>query len=414
MTASNASKVLLADYHPPFFPEWRTLQGKSNTSAFPTGQCISWQIGNSLATGMKCAGKRPTWFSASISPSLHKARRVTVFIREEAEVMNRSRFSASVRSKLRRGHFETLESRRLLSHSNGDATRIPPLPPNPTPVDQAIFAQVNADLATVQTDKTAVHNDSESVEAAVKAALTTAPVMTAEAALAAAKATAKPLIQADRAAIHADKIAIHDAREAVEAAVEAARTTAPVTAAKATLATTIATQTPLIQADLAAIRAVNRKDEPAVDAAEHQLRVDTRNGAAASVIAADQAALTAAQNTLATDLAGPKAQLATDKAPIDAAEAAVQAAINADPGVVAAKAALAAAQAKLTADKAQLAADKAPVAAAKAAVQAAINADPGVVAAKAMLANDQAALTAAQTQFQTDLATYIADLKAGI
>jgi hypothetical protein len=47
-------------------------------------------------------------------------------------------------------------------------------------------------------------------------------------------------------------------------------------------------------------------------------------------------------------------------------------------------------------------------------VQAAINADPGVVAAKAMLATDQAALTAAQSQFQTDLATYIADLKAGI
>ncbi len=40
--------------------------------------------------------------------------------------------------------------------------------------------------------------------------------------------------------------------------------------------------------------------------------------------------------------------------------------------------------------------------------------DRGVVAAKAALATDQAALAAAQTQFQTALATYIADLKAGI
>ena len=47
-------------------------------------------------------------------------------------------------------------------------------------------------------------------------------------------------------------------------------------------------------------------------------------------------------------------------------------------------------------------------------MQAAINTDPGVIAAKAMLASDQTALAAADTQFETDLAAYIADLKAGI
>ena len=58
--------------------------------------------------------------------------------------MNESRFRAGVRSKMRRGHFETLESRRLLSHSNGDGPRIPPLPPNATAVDQAIFVGAKA------------------------------------------------------------------------------------------------------------------------------------------------------------------------------------------------------------------------------------------------------------------------------
>src|SRR5262249_53698279 len=109
------------------------------------------------------------------------------------------------KTRMRKVVFETLESRKLLSHSQGDGSRIPPLPPNPTPVDQAAFALATADLATVQADQTTVHNDSEAVETALHAALTTAPVMTAQANLTAAIATAKPLIQADFAAISADR-----------------------------------------------------------------------------------------------------------------------------------------------------------------------------------------------------------------
>ena len=54
----------------------------------------------------------------------------------------------------------------MLSHSQGFEDHIPPLPPNPTPVDQAAFATVTADLATVKADQTSVHSDRQAVEAA--------------------------------------------------------------------------------------------------------------------------------------------------------------------------------------------------------------------------------------------------------
>ena len=82
---------------------------------------------------------------------------------------------------------------------------------------RSAFAKATADLATVTTDKTTVHNDYESVEAARKAALTTTSVMAAQAALTAPIATAQPLIQADRAAIKSDETAAHNASEAAEA-----------------------------------------------------------------------------------------------------------------------------------------------------------------------------------------------------
>jgi multisubunit Na+/H+ antiporter MnhE subunit len=97
-----------------------------------------------------------------------------------------------------------------------------------------------------------------------------------------------------------------------------------------------------------------------------------------------------------------------------AAQTALQAAIAADPGVAAAQTALANDQALLSAAKNQLETDEAPVETAEAALKAAINADPGIIAAQTTLANDQAALVTANTLFQNDLATYVADLKAGI
>lgn len=194
---------------------------------------------------------------------------------------------------------------------------IPPLPANPTPVDTAAFTLATNDLATVQADQAALLTAAVNVGTAIKAALTTTNVTNAQATLTAAITTAKPLIQAD----------------------------------------------------LTAILDVYKADEPAVDAAQHQLSVDIRDKAAASVIATDKANLLTAQTTLSNALSAPEAQLTTDKAPVQAAEQAVQTAINTDPGVV---------------------------------------------AAKATFATDQTALGTAQTQFQTDLAAYIADLKAGI
>src|ERR1700688_3818152 len=96
--------------------------------------------------------------------------------------------------RTRKRSFEALESRQLLSAAHDAGGHIPPLPANPTPVDTAAFGLVTTHWATVQADKTAVHNDFQSVETAIKAAVTTAPVTAAEAALTAAIATAKPLI----------------------------------------------------------------------------------------------------------------------------------------------------------------------------------------------------------------------------
>lgn len=215
---------------------------------------------------------------------------------------------------------DVLESRTLMSGTPpmpAHGPMIPPLPANATALDKANYAAVESDLATIQTDQTAVQSAMTALQTAYKNALTTTAVENAQTALQSAEATAKPLIQAD----------------------------------------------------LSNIQAVYVKDEPAVAAAQHQLWVDLRSGAVSTVIAADQAALKAAETTLSTALSAAQAQLATDEAPVQAAEKALQAAINADPGVTAA-------QATLTAD--------------------------------------QSALAAANTQFQKDLTTYISDLKAGI
>ena len=219
---------------------------------------------------------------------------------------------------------DALESRRLLSGAPTPAAGhwdhgpfIPPLPGSATALDKANYAAVQADLTAVQTDQGKVESDFGALQTAYKNALTTTPVKNAQAALQSAQATAKPLIQAD----------------------------------------------------LSAIQAVYAKDEPAVDAAQHQLWVDIRSGAVSSVIAADQAALKAAQTTLSNELAAPQAQLQKDEAPVKTAEQALKTAINDDPGVV---------------------------------------------AAKKTLSTDQSALSTADTQFQKDLATYVSDLKAGI
>ena len=156
---------------------------------------------------------------------------------------------------------------------------------------------------------------------------------------------------------------------ALQTAYKNALGTPAVQSAETALQSAEATAKPLIQADLSAIQAVYVKDAPAVYTAQRQLYIDTHNGASSTVIAADQAALKAAQTTLSTDLTAAKTQLQTDEAPVQAAEKALQTAINSDPGVVAAQTALTA---------------------------------------------DQSALSAAQKQFQTDLSTYVTDLKQGL
>lgn len=215
---------------------------------------------------------------------------------------------------------DVLESRMLMSGTPSAVPHgpfVPPLPANATATDKANYAAVESDLTTIQTDQAALQTAVTALQTAYKNALTTTAVETAQTALQTAQATAKPLIQAD----------------------------------------------------LSNIQAVYVKDGPAVAAAQHQLWVDMRSGAVSSVIATDQANLKAAETTLSTDLSTAQAQLATDEAPVQAAEKALQAAINADPGVT---------------------------------------------AAQATLTTDQTSLAAAQKQFQTDLQTYVSDLKAGI
>ena len=74
-------------------------------------------------------------------------------------------------TKTRKGIFETLESRQMLSHSSV----IPPLPKKPTTVDTAAFTLATNDLAVVQTDTATLQAADASLDAAMKTALPPRP-----------------------------------------------------------------------------------------------------------------------------------------------------------------------------------------------------------------------------------------------
>lgn len=142
------------------------------------------------------------------------------------------------------------------------------------------------------------------------------------------------------------------ARNAVRGAIDNARANDPtVIAAQAALGAARETARATIDADLAALRAVSAAARPAILADLAAIRAH-RNDAAA--LAADRAQLAADRQRLANDLAPLQATLRTDRQAIVDAEAALRDAIGNNAGVIAARSAARSAGSRLVTEARQL------------------------------------------------------------
>jgi hypothetical protein len=206
-----------------------------------------------------------------------------------------------------------LESRTLLSGTScptGVPVTLPPLPKNAGPAATADYAALQKDVAALQADGSKLATDQKTLQAAIAALLQN------------------------------PSTALTDARNTLKADQQAAATA--------------------FKTDQAAIFAVYKADGPAILTDLQNIAKDRLTGNTTQ-LQTDEAQLKADQTTLQNDLVAPENQLKTDQQQytilLKADEQAIQTAIDTDPTVAPALAAVQADQAQLKTDATQFQTD---------------------------------------------------------